>query len=275
MGTMRSLKFAFRTLLKTPFVTAVAVLSLALGIGANAAIFSLFHQILLSPLPVRAPQELVNLGNPGPKPGSQTCNDAGSCDVVFSYPMYRDLENEQDAFAGIAAHRLFSANVAYQGQTVNGEGMLVSGSYFPLLGMNPLRGRLLAPGDDERIGDHPVAVLSHRYWAGRLGSDPDVVGKSIVVNGTALTIVGIAPQGFDGTTLGAQPFVFVPLNMRGIMLAGWDEFDSRRNYWAYLFGRLKADVPAERAETAINALYSRIVNNVEAPLQDGMSEATM
>jgi predicted permease len=272
---MRSIKFALRTLLKTPFVTAVAVLSLALGIGANAAIFSLFQQILMRPLPVRAPDELVNLGNPGPKPGSQTCNQAGSCDVVFSYAMYRDLEKEQDAFAGIAAHRLFSANVAYQGQTLNGEGMLVSGSYFPLLGLNPLRGRLLTPDDDQRIGDHPVAVLSYRYWASRLGSDPSVIGKSIVVNGTALTIVGVAPEKFDGTTLGAQPFVFVPLTMRGVLLSGWDEFANRRNYWAYLFARTKPGTTAERAETAINALYSRIVNNVEAPLQDGMSEATM
>ena len=272
---MRSIKFALRTLLKTPFVTAVAVLSLALGIGANAAIFSLFQQILMRPLPVRAPDELVNLGNPGPKPGSQTCNDAGSCDVVFSYAMYRDLEKEQDAFAGIAAHRLFSANVAYQGQTLNGEGMLVSGSYFPLLGLNPLRGRLLTPDDDQRVGDHAVAVLSHRYWASRLGSDPGVIGKSIVVNGTALTIVGVAPEKFDGTTLGAQPFVFVPLTMRGVMLSGWDEFANRRNYWTYLFARQKPGTSPERAETAINALYSRIVNNVEAPLQDGMSEATM
>src|SRR6185369_13321335 len=107
---MRHLKLAFRTLFKTPFVTAVAVTSLALGIGANAAIFSVFDEMLLRPLPVREPEQLVNLAAPGPKPGSQSCNQAGDCDVVFSYPMFRDLEKQQAVFTGIAAHRVFDAN---------------------------------------------------------------------------------------------------------------------------------------------------------------------
>src|SRR6266705_868606 len=110
---MRNLKFAFRTLLKTPFVTIVAVLSLALGIGANAAIFSLFDEMLLRPLPVHEPERLVNLAAPGPNPGYQSCNSAGGCDEVFSYPMFRDLERAATAFSGVVAHRLFGANVAY------------------------------------------------------------------------------------------------------------------------------------------------------------------
>jgi len=132
-----NLKLAFRTLLKTPFVTAVAVVSLALGIGANAAIFSLFDQMLLRALPVQEPERLVNLAAPAPKPGSQSCNQAGDCDAVFSYPMFRDLERAQTVFTGIAAHRLFGANLAFNRQTMNGEGVLVSGSYFPVLACSP------------------------------------------------------------------------------------------------------------------------------------------
>src|SRR5687768_14979425 len=146
---MTTLKHAFRTLFKTPFVTAVAVLSLALGIGANAAIFSLFDQMLLRPLPVREPGRLVNLSAPGPKPGSQSCNQAGDCDAVFSYAMFRDLERAETPFSGIAAHVLFGANLAFRNQTLNGDGVLVSGSYFPVLGLQPQVGRLISPTDDQ------------------------------------------------------------------------------------------------------------------------------
>src|SRR6476646_7244338 len=122
---MTTLRFAFRTLRKTPFVTAVAIVSLALGIGANAAIFSLFNQLLLRPLPVPEPHRLVNLLAPGPKPGNQSCGQASTrdnCDDVFSYPMFRDLERQQTVFSGIAAHVLFGANLSYKGQTLSGEG---------------------------------------------------------------------------------------------------------------------------------------------------------
>ena len=138
-----NLKLAFRRLLKTPFVSLVAIVSLALGIGANAAIFSLFDQTLLRPLPVVRPAELVNLSAPGPKPGSKSCGQAGDCESVFSYPMFRDLERLQTVFTGIAAHVGFGANLAYRGQTTNAQGMLVSGSYFPVLGLQPALGRLL------------------------------------------------------------------------------------------------------------------------------------
>src|SRR5438477_10045840 len=117
---MPNLKFAFRTLFKTPFVTLVAIISLALGIGANAAIFSIFDRLLLRELPAQDPAGLVNLAAPGPKPGSQSCSMSGDCDTVFSYPMFRDLEKVQTVFTGIAAHRLFSANLAFGKQTVNG-----------------------------------------------------------------------------------------------------------------------------------------------------------
>ena len=269
---MSDIKLAFRTLARTPFLTGVAVLSLALGIGANAAIYSLVDQMLLRALPVRAPDELVNLGAPGPKPGSQSCNQAGDCDAVFSYPMYRDLEREQASFTGLAAHRAFAANLALSEQTVDGEGMLVSGSYFPILGVRPALGRLLAPTDDEVIDGHPVAVLSHRFWENQLGADPDVLNGTIVVNGRTMTVVGVAPRGFHGTTLGATPDVFVPLTMRGAVEPGFDAFENRRSYWAYVFGRLRPGVTVDEASAAMNTIYTGIVNEVEVPLNDGLSE---
>ena len=272
---MRTLKYAFRTLSKSPFVTAVAVLSLGLGIGANAAIFSLFNQTLLRPLPVAQPQRLVNLSAPGPKPGSTSCSQAGDCEDVFSYPMFRDLERTQSMFTGIAAHRAISVNLAFRNQTLNGQGMLVSGSYFPMLGIRPFRGRLLSPSDDETIGAHPVAVLSHSFWQSHLGADPSVINETMVVNGASLTIIGIAPKGFEGTTLGVLARVFVPITMRQQLSPQFRGFDNRRDYWAYLFARLKPNVSLTQAGIALNGVYRPILTDVEAPLQDAMSEQTM
>jgi predicted permease len=272
---MSQLKFALRSLTKTPFVTAVAVLSLALGIGANAAIFSLFDQILLRPLPVESPEQLVNLGAPGPTPGSTSCSQAGNCDEIFSYEMFRDLERAQSGFSGIAAHVGFGANLAHSSQTTNGQGMLVSGSYFPVLGLQTAMGRLLDPGDDQTIGENYVTVLSYDYWENRLGADPGILNQSIIINGHPMTIVGVAPNGFEGTTLGAEPDVYVPISMRGLMSPGFTGFDNRRSYWAYLFARLKPGVTIEQAGTEINATYSAILDEVEAPLQVGMSAQTL
>jgi predicted permease len=271
---MRQIKYALRTLFKTPFVTAVAVLSLALGIGANAAIFSLFDQILLRPLPVPNPTELVNLSAPGPKPGSQSCGQAGDCDVVFSYAMFRDLERTQTSLTGLAAHVGFGANLSYKNEPITGEGMLVSGSYFPTLQLTPVVGRLLGPQDDAVVNSGFVAVLSYNYWKAHFALDPGVIGQTITVNGQNLEIVGVAPKDFNSTTMGSNPMVFVPITMRE-KITGWARFEDRRVYWAYLFGRLKPGVSIEQARTALNGLYKPIINDVEAPLQNGMSDATM
>jgi predicted permease len=268
---MATLEQAVRTLAKSPFVTLVAVASLALGIGANSAIFSLFDQLLLQGLPVEAPRRLVNLGAPGPKPGSNSCNQAGDCQQVFSYPMFRDLEQSGAGLQGLAAHRLFGANIALDGQPISAQGMLVSGRYFELLGLQPALGRLLGPADDETIGGHPVAVLAHAYWANDLGRDPGVVGRSIVVNGESLTIVGVAPEGFRGTTAGVVPSVFVPLTMTGQMFRGWNGFENRRWYFFYVFGRLREGGSIEQATPEINARYGSIINEVEVPLQTQMT----
>ncbi len=272
---MLNFKLAFRTLFRARFVTAVAILSLALGIGANAAIFSIFNQMLLSALPVERPKELVNLAAPGPKPGSQSCNQAGDCEWVFSYPMFRDLEKMHTVFGGIAAHRLFGANLAFGGQTMTGDGMLVSGNYFPLLETRPALGRLLNSNDDKAVGESPVVVLSHSYWTSRFGQRADVINQQMIVNGQSMTIVGVAPPKFEGTTLGTTPEVFVPITLRALMEPGFQGWANRRTYWAYVFARLKPGVPVEQATTGLNVLYRGIINDVEAPLQRGMSEQTM
>jgi len=275
---MSNLKFAFRTLFKTPFVTIVAIVSLALGIGANAAIFSLFNQMLLQPLPVAEPNRLVNLLVPGPKPGSQSCNQAstrGNCDDVFSYPMFRDLEREQQVFTGLAAHRVVSANIAYGGQTVNADLLLVSGSYFGVLGIQPALGRLIGPGDDRVIGESPVVVLSHGFWTTRFAADRGLLNQTMIVNGQAMTIVGVAPRGFTGTTIGAEPKVFVPVTLRKPVNPWSERMNDRRNYSLYVFGRLKPGVSIEQAGASLDPQYRAIINDVEATLQTGMSPQTL
>jgi len=275
---MKNLRYAFRTLFRTPLITSVAILSLALGIGANAAIFSLFNQMLLKPLPVHEPDQLVNLSAPGPMPGSQSCNNAGDCDEVFSYPMFRDLESKgQEVFTSVAAHRALGVNLAYDGQTLGGDGMLVSGSYFPVLGLQPAAGRLIAPSDDRAVGEAAVVVLSHAWWRTRFQGDPSIVGKRLTVNGLPLEIIGVAPEGFEGTTLGTRPQVYVPITLRGTMERNFrpEGFANRQNYWIYLFARRKPGVGIEQASAGINQVYSSIINTVEAPLQRGMSDQTM
>jgi predicted permease len=272
---MPSITLALRSLVRTPFVSAIAILSLALGIGANAGVFSAFDQVLLRPLPVSEPDRLVNLAAPGPKPGSQNCNQSGNCDVVFSYPMFRDLERIQNVFTGIAAHRILSVNVTYRRQTLNAEGLIVSGSYFPVLGLTPALGRLLGPDDDRVLDESPVAVLSHDFWQTRFGGDPSVLNDTMLVNGQSMTIVGVAPRGFVGTTFGARTKIFVPITMYHRLRPRFDAYNNRRSYWAYLFARLKPGVSIEQARAAINVQYHNIVNDVEAPLQNGMSDKTM
>ncbi|MBC7843406.1 MAG: ABC transporter permease [Gemmatimonadaceae bacterium] len=262
-------------LLKTPFVTAVAVMSLALGIGANSAIYSLFDQMLLRPLPVPDPVALINLGAPGPKPGQTQCSQAGSCEVVFSYPMFRDLERTQTVLTGLAAHRTFGPSLSIDGEPMTGQGVMVSGSYFPTLQLQPAAGRLLAPTDDAVIGANFVVVLGYEFWRDTFGESPGAIGKTIRINGKTFTVIGVAPQGFSGTTLGTQPSVYVPISMRAELEVGFKNFDNRRSYWMYVFGRRKPGVTIAQATVALNALYRPILNDVEVPLQENMSAQTL
>jgi predicted permease len=272
---MRDLRFAFRTLLKTPFVTAVAVLSLALGIGANAAIYSLFDQILLRPLPVAAPEELVNLNLPGPIQGSDSCNQAGCGNgIIFSYPMLRDLEREQDVLAGIAGHRVHGVSLAIGDEPTTGDAVWVTGHYFRTLGLQPALGRLLLPEDNEPGADNMVAVIGHRFWLDRFGGKPDALGQILRANGRSFTIVGVAPEGFEGTTLGARPLLYVPMQSR-VYVGTYRGLENRRDYWVYVFGRLKPGVTMEAAKAGLDRVVRPILTDVEAPLQVAMSEQTM
>lgn len=271
---MRNIKLALRMLLKTPFVSAVAVLSLALGIGANTAIFSMFDQILLRSLPVHAPEELVNLSMPGPIQGSDSCNQAGDCTVILSYPMFRDLEQQQTVLAGIAGHRTFGASLVIAEEPAIADGAWVTGSYFTTLGLQPTIGRLLIPADNEPGADNMVAVIGHKLWIDRFGGRPGVLGEALRVNSLSYTIVGVAPQGFTGTTLGSESDFFIPMQSRPY-IGTYRGLEDRRSYWVYVFGRLKPGVTAEAAATALTGVIRPILSEVEAPLQQGLSDQTM
>jgi predicted permease len=269
---MNNLRYALRQLARRPGFAATVILMLAIGIGATTTIYTLFHQVLVRPLPVPEPERLVNLAAPGPKQGATSCNDAGGCEEIFSYPMFRDLQARQTVFTDIAAHRQFDADLVTDGQSFAGSGMLVSGSYFAVLSLRPALGRLLDAGDEPAIGESAVAVLSHEHWQNRFGADPSVVGRTVSVNGQPLTIVGVAPAGFSGTTVGNRPQVFVPITLRWLMEPTRAQDDqNRRSYWVYLFARLTPNVSLEHADAQMNGLYSAIVNEVEVPLQSGMS----
>ena len=267
---MFNLRLGLRSLSKTPVVTTIAALSMALGIGANVAIFSIFSQLLLRPLPVDDPGDLVTLVSPGPRSGAVSCGGEGNCDSVFSYPMFRDLERAQTVFTGIAAHRSFGVSVASGGTAEGGDAALVSGSYFPVLGVRPALGRLLAPSDEREAGGGSVVVISHDLWRRRFAMSRDVLDQPLMLNGHTLTIVGVAPQDFHGTTLGARPLAYVPISMREVLVPRWKGLDDRRSYWAYLFARLKPGTTVEQARETINATYRAIHTTVDVPLQQGM-----
>jgi predicted permease len=271
---MHNLKLPFRTLFRTPFVTVVAILSLSLGIGANAAIYSLFNEMLLQPLPVPHPERLVNLATTAPQTGFYNCGRAGDCLEVFSYPMFRDLERAKTAFTGIAGHMPFAVSLSMPGQTpINADGLLVSGSYFPVLGIQPAIGRLFDRTDDEAIRGNYTTVLSYAFWENNLGADPAVLGKEITVNGQHLTIIGVGPRGFDGTTLGARPDVFIPIS-NVVVMTGGEQSTARNDHWVYLFGRLAPGASVDQASAAINSVYHAIITDVEWPMQQGLSATT-
>jgi predicted permease len=272
---LQDLRYAIRSLKNRPLVTAGAVLSLALGIGVNTAIFSVFDRLLLQRLPVPAPNDIVNIGSPGPRPGSRSTSDAGRIDEIFSYPLFRDIEGLAAGKLQIAAHRDFRANLAYRGQTSDAEGVLVSGHYFPALQLGPALGRLLTADDDRVPGAHPVVVLSHSYWSTQFGAAPSVIDDTLIVNGEPMTIVGVAPEGFSGNTTLDRPQVFVPLAMaeRAFRDPQWNGRTARNNHWLYLFGRLQSGLSREQAEAAINIPFSALMRDVEYPaLRSGMGD---
>ncbi len=268
------MKHALRQLRLRPGLSAVVILMLALGIGATTAMFSLYEQILVRPLPAPEPERLVNLAAPGGdvKPGGRYRDLAiGDFEAQFTYPMFRDLEKGQKVFTGIAGHTDFVANLSFHERPAYGRGALVSGSYFGVLNLRPTLGRLIGLDDEPRVGEAAVAVLSYDYWQRQFASDPKVVGQTLTVNGQMLEIVGVGPAGFTGTVLGTRMDVFVPLTLRWLMVPtlGRADTENRQNYWLYLFARLAPGVTLEQASAHLNGLYSGILNDVEAPALSG------
>jgi predicted permease len=262
---MREIRLTIRSLFRTPLYTLTAVVSLALGIGATTAIFSMLDQVLLRTLPVRDPGQLAFLYHPGPVQGSQSTSEPGGS--AFSYPMFRELQAQQTAFTGLAGSYEVAASAAYNNAPGNTRALLVSGNYFQLLGVGPAMGRVFDENDDREPGAHPLVVLSHAYWTSRFGADPSMLNRTMVVNGRGMTIVGVAQKGFSGEMPGTVPNLFVPITMKKEMTPDWDALKDRRDYWVTLFGRLKPGTTPEQATTAINITY-------QPQLQQDLSLAT-
>jgi predicted permease len=261
---VQDVRYALRMLRANPGFTAVAILTLALGIGANTAIFSLTDQVLLRTLPVQHPEELVVLRAPGPNPG-HTWSD-GDDTAIFSFPMYKDLREHNPVFSGLLARYPESISVAAKGQTAErSNGELVSGNYFEVLGVTPTLGRVFNSQDETAAGANPVAVLSYSYWTRRFGGDPGILNKELIVNGTALTVVGVTRPGFTGIQVGQVPDVFIPITMKAQMTPNWDGLAARDDHWVAILGRLKPGYTPAKAEAALAPVFRAILES-ELPI---------
>jgi predicted permease len=249
----QDIRFGARMLAKHPGFTSIAILTLALGIGANTAIFSLVSQVLLRRLPVQNPNELVILRSPGPMRGHVWSD--GDEAQSFSYPMYKGLRDTNSVFSGMLARFAFPSSIATHGQTERGSGELVSGNYFDVLGVRPALGRLFMLDDDKVPGAQPVVVLSHAYWTRRFGGDPGILNQTLLVNNTELTVVGVAQAGFTGVQVGQSADIFVPLMMKAQMTPERNGLQEWDNYWLAILARRKAGLSTAQTEAGINAAY--------------------
>ena len=257
---LQDLRYGLRMLLRRPGFTLVAVLSLALGIGANTAIFSLLDAVLIKSLPVHEPNQLVLFGK-GKDMGMTMGFPDQSWDL-FSYPFYRQVQQRSDVFSGVAGLLSITWNVhGFVNSSSDIEKLevqLVSGSYFPVLGVNAGLGRVLTEADDQTQGGHPVAVVSYAWWQQRLGGDPAVLGKPITIDNIQYTVVGVAPKDFFGTTVGSAPDLWIPLAMEKQMPpAHWDGRNKEEAQSLFLIGRLRDGVTAEQAGSVVNLLFKQ------------------
>ncbi len=247
------IRYALRQLRLSPGFTAAAVLSLALGIGANTAIFTLLDQLLLRNLPVPHPEQIVGLTWEGQHYGANMVGDS------LSYPAYRDFRDRNQVFSGVLCRFRLPLSVAYPGQTELVDGELVSGNYFDVLGKSAAIGRVFTPQDDRVPGGHPLAVLSHAYWSSRFHHDPAILGRTITVDGIPLTIIGVAQKGFDGIELGYLPRVWIPVAMKAQMTQGYFSevvnLENRRAFWLQVFARLRPGVTPRQAQASLQPLF--------------------
>jgi len=252
MSVLQDINFAWRSFRKAPFFAAVAVLSLALGIGANTAIFTLTDQVLLRLLPVKQPEQLVLLSAIGRHYG----NNIGWNRI--SYPMYQDFRDRNTVFNGMFCFRETDMSLGSDGRTERVAGEFVSGNYFPVLGVTPAVGRLFTSRDDLFQTSHPVAVLSYGYWRSRFAGNPAVIGHKIELNGHQFTIIGVSQAGFSGTDPGYAPQVRVPV-MMAPQMARYLDLNDRRSRWVTAFGRLKPGVTLDQAKASIQPLFHEIL----------------
>ena len=248
-------RLAIRSLGRSPLFATVAILSLALGIGANTAIFTLIDQIVLRKLPVTAPEQLVMLYQQGAHNGSNMGTR------MHSYPMYQDFQKRAEPLAELLCRRLVAASVSVDNQTERLEAEIVSGNYFTMLGVKPALGRLFNSQEDDQVYQgHPVVVLSHTYWNNRFARDPGVIGKKILVNDYPMTIIGVSAAGFAGIDPARSPQIRVPVQMKEAMLPEWPWLyvDNRRARWVQVFGRLKPGYTVESAAAPLQGLFTQI-----------------
>jgi predicted permease len=255
----QDLGYGWRSLRKSPLFTAVAVLTLALGIGANTAIFSLMNQVLLELLPVKHPEQLVLVTERGTRFGDSW----GNHDI--SYPLYRDFRDGNQVFSGMFCRFPTSVSLGYGDHSERVTAELVSGSYFPVLGVTAAIGRTLTPDDDRVLGGHPVAMLSHSFWQNRFSSDPSIVGRQIVLNGYTFTVIGVSQPGFDGVEVGYKSKIFIPMMMQVQMWPRIDRLKERRLSWVTAFGRLKPSIGIAQAQASLEPLTR---NSLEIELQE-------
>lgn len=270
MGNLvNDVHYALRGFRQSPLFFTVAVLSLAFGIGANTAIFSLLDQILLRLLPVKDPNSLVLLTSRGSHYGSNWGGNA------LSFPMYQDFSANNKVFSGMFCRFPAATSLGYGGRTERVTAELVSGTYFPVLGVAAALGRTIGPGDDIHPGGHPVVVLSHGFWQTRFAGDPSIVGKSLTVNGQNMTIIGVASPGFDGVELGSMTKVFIPIMMKAQITPGWNGLKERRMRWVNVFGRLKPGVGVKEAKASLQPfMHSILEMEVKMPAFRTASEYT-
>jgi predicted permease len=249
MTLMQDLRFSLRRLLKSPGFTVVAVASLALGIGANTAIFSLVNTVLLRPLPVARPDRLVSVSVLGKDDSMH----------AFSYPTYKDFRDRSgDVLSGLFAERLAPMSLSRGGNNERVWGYLVSGNYFEVLGVAAARGRTFTPDEDRAALSSPVAVLSHACWQRRFGADPAVVGRDVLLNGHTFRVVGVMPEGFAGVEIVYTPEVWVPMTMQAWIEPGNEWLERRGTQNIFAVGRLKDGVSVEQAQASLNLLAEQV-----------------
>jgi predicted permease len=252
----RDLRHAARTLVRTPTFTLTAVLSLALGIGANAAIFSLVDQVLLRRLPVRDPANIVLLDWRG-----NALADGWGSGNLMSYPMCRDLQEQRQFFDGVFCRHPTMVNLSVTGEVQPVLAEIVSGTYFPVLGVRPHLGRLIGESDDVQRDAHPVVVVAFDYWVNALGSAPDIIGRKILVNNHPMTVIGVAEPGFIGMDVGEAAVLWVPAMMKRQATPDWDRLLDRRARWMHVFGRLKPDMTVELAKTGLQPWFKSVLES--------------